>query len=66
MPAKPSAQYVQETLAVQGCSVEATDAAVMAVTLAAQLEAAYADYESLPFEVEPARFEAAIRQGSIR
>ncbi|MFM8547372.1 MAG: hypothetical protein ACKODB_07165 [Betaproteobacteria bacterium] len=66
MPAKPSAQYVQETLAVQGCSVEAADAAVMAVTLAAQLEAAHADYESLSFEVEPAHFDVAIRQGAIR
>ncbi len=61
-----SPDFIQQSLAAQGCPIDEADASLIATNLGAQLRTAHHAYSELAFEAEPSGFDAAMRQGSIR
>ena len=61
-----SPSFVQQMLTAQGCTIDDSDAALIAANLGAQLRTAHDAYGQLAFEAEPSGFDAAMRQGALR
>jgi hypothetical protein len=62
MTVKVSEAYVSEVLALQGVAVAPEAPHAIAAALSGQLATAAPAYAALPFEIEPATFDAALRK----